>query len=59
MNLKSFIRTLLVTVMLSCVTGISAQKHEGQSGNQSNSLSKLMNMLGNMTDEQKGKLKGI
>ena len=53
MNLKSFIRTLLVTVMLSCVTGISAQKHEGQSGNQSNSLSKLMNMLGNMTDEQK------
>lgn len=53
MYMKSMVKTLLVVVMLSLVTGVSAQNQEGQPGNQGNSLSKLMVMLNNMTDEQK------
>ena len=53
MNLKSTVKTLLVVMMLSWVTVVSAQNQEVQSGNQGNSLSKLMVMLSKMTDEQK------
>ena len=53
MNSKSMVKTLLVVMMLSLVTVSSAQNQEGQPGNQDNSLSKLMVMLGKMTDEQK------
>ena len=51
--MKSIIQTLLVIVILSCVTGVSAQNPEGKSVNQTNSLSKLMVMIDQMTDEQK------
>ncbi len=53
MNMKSMVKTLLAAVMLAWVTGASAQNKEGQLGNQGNSLSKLMAMLGKMTNEQK------
>ena len=53
MNMKSMLKTLLVVVTLSWVTAVSAQNQVGQSGNEGNSLSKLMAMLGKMTDEQK------
>ena len=53
MNLKSMVKTLLVVMMLFGVTIVSAQNQERQPGNQGNSLSKLMEMLGKMTDEQK------
>ena len=51
--MKSIVKTLLVIGMLSWVAVGSAQNQEGQPGNQGNSLSKLMAMLGKMTDEQK------
>ena len=47
------VKNLLVVVMLSFGTVVSAQNHEGQPGTQGNSLSKLMVMLDKMTDEQK------
>ena len=53
MNMKSMLKALLVVVTLSWVTAVSAQNQEGQPGNEGNSLSKLMVMLGKMTDEQK------
>ena len=53
MKLKSIVKTLLVIGMLSWVAVGFAQNQEGQPGNQGNSLSKLMAMLGKMTDEQK------
>ncbi len=49
----SMIKTLLVVVTLSCTTSVFAQNQEGQSGDQGNSLNKLMVMLDKMTDEQK------
>ena len=52
MDLKSMVKTLLAVVMLSWVTAVSAQNQEG-AGNEGSSLSKLMEMLGKMTDEQK------
>ena len=53
MNLKWIVKTLLVVLMLSCGAAADAQNEEGQAVNQENSLSKLMVMLDNMTDEQK------
>ena len=47
------VKNLLVVVMLSFGTVVSAQNQEGQLGTQGNSLSKLMVMLDKMTDEQK------
>ena len=51
MNKKSLLMSALL--LLSCAIPLHAQNQDGLSENQGNSLNKLLNMLNNMTDEQK------
>lgn len=53
MNMKCCYPHLLLVVMLLWCSAAFAQNQGGQTENQGSSLSKLMNMLNNMTDEQK------
>ena len=53
MKLKSLVRPLLAVAMTGWFAVAAAQTPESQPGSEGNSLSKLMEMLDKMTDEQK------
>ena len=53
MKKKTFLMSSLLLLLLSWTTAAHAQNLEEASGNEENSLNKLLSMLNNLTDEQK------